>query len=213
MTGPLVANSGTLFFSAKVALAQYFKLKSQNLSRKEWRFSQHSGGLHEIQTKYSCDKTKTKQEKLRKMQMSRNLSKLCLLKSRSVIKVAGNQSSEFLQGLMTNDINHLDESKAIYSMFLNTQGRVLFDTFLVRRNPEEYFIDVDSKSSEKLIKQLKLYKVRRKIDICKDENQGIYASFGGEEEEKEHFFRDVRVKNLGLRGISDKNLDTNCNER
>ena len=76
-----------------------------------------------------------------------------------MIKVQGEEIDEFLQGLITNDINHLDHmetspitSSSIFAMFLNTQGRVLFDTFIVKAADTDggYFLDCDQALSAKL---------------------------------------------------------------
>lgn len=92
---------------------------------------------------------------------------------RSLIKCTGNkaETSQFLQGLVTNDINHFENGSAsIYALFLNKLGRVLYDTIIYKpqaKNPEhdEFLIECDSKIASNLTKHLKLYRVRRKIDI------------------------------------------------
>lgn len=145
--------------------------------------------------------------------------KCCQLSNRSLIRVQGAESADLLQGLMTNDMNHLseDSSNSIFAMFLNTQGRVMFDTFIIKENPEEYLIDVDSEMSGKLVKHLKMYKVRRKINISEDSNLGVYALFDPknliqevpEDSNQSLIYRDNRLKNLGFRSISNS-LETNC---
>src|SRR5688572_16147819 len=52
------------------------------------------------------------------------------LKSRSLIRLYGPDTWQFLQGLITNHINHLDAIPSIYSLILNHQGRVLYDVIL-----------------------------------------------------------------------------------
>lgn len=110
-------------------------------------------------------------------------SKLILepLKQRSLIRVAGSEASEFLQGLITNDINHLGQSPggSMYSMFLNTKGRVLYDTIIYRNaDSDNYLIECDKAASNSLVKHLKLYRVRRKIDISPLENEySVHALF------------------------------------
>jgi folate-binding Fe-S cluster repair protein YgfZ len=40
-----------------------------------------------------------------------------------------------LQGIMTNDLNSLyktDKNAALYTLFLNVQGRILFDAYIIR---------------------------------------------------------------------------------
>ena len=128
----------------------------------------------------------------RNLVICRNLAtnstfKTCHLVNRSVVRIQGKESADFLQGLMTNDINHLTENHenpAIFAMFLNTQGRVMFDTFITKpniENDEEFYIDCDKDLSEKLVKHLKMYKVRRKLTIEIQENDHVMAVFHPEE--------------------------------
>ena len=59
--------------------------------------------------------------------------KTCHLVNRSVVRVQGTESAEFLQGLITNDIFHLTKNSGIFAMFLNNQGRVMFDTYFYKQ--------------------------------------------------------------------------------
>jgi len=155
--------------------------------------------------------------------------KTCHLVNRSVVRIQGKESADFLQGLMTNDINHLTENHenpAIFAMFLNTQGRVMFDTFITKpniENDEEFYIDCDKELSEKLVKHLKMYKVRRKLTIEIQENDHVMAVFNPEEnldqidkgssEKCKISFNDTRTKGLGIREISsDCSADTDLSE-
>ena len=65
-------------------------------------------------------------------------------------------------------------------MFLNTQGRVLFDTFIIKKTPSDYLIECDQVVQDKLVKHLKMYKVRRKINISVIQNQSLGALFDTE---------------------------------
>eukprot|EP00094_Tigriopus_californicus_P000247 TCALIF_00240-PA protein Name:"Similar to iba57 Putative transferase CAF17 homolog, mitochondrial (Danio rerio)" AED:0.34 eAED:0.34 QI:0/-1/0/1/-1/1/1/0/362 len=112
------------------------------------------------------------------------------LKNRAVVRVQGLESADLLQGLMTNDIvsrfQPLDEEgllkdepvQSIYTHMLNTQGRVLFDVIVFKGFQEhEFLLDVDFDGRDKLVKHLKMYKVRRKIDIQLDDHLKVLAFF------------------------------------
>lgn len=112
------------------------------------------------------------------------------LKNRAVVRVQGQESVDLLQGLMTNDIvrrfEPLDDEgmvkdeqvKSIYSHMLNTQGRVLFDVIVFKGfQDHEFLLDVDYDMREKLVKHLKMYKVRRKIDIQLESDLKVLAFF------------------------------------
>lgn len=56
------------------------------------------------------------------------------LPHRTVVKVQGQDTSPFLQGIITNDMELLEEPEhtAMYSHMLNVQGRTLYDIMLYR---------------------------------------------------------------------------------
>lgn len=56
------------------------------------------------------------------------------LPHRSIVKLQGQDTSPFLQGLITNDIGLLEEPghAAMYAHMLNVQGRTLYDIILYR---------------------------------------------------------------------------------
>lgn len=88
---------------------------------------------------------------------------------RKIIAVYGNDSKNFLQGLITQDINKTDiltketQYNAIYSALLTTKGRYNFDFFLVKITNELYIIDVHESLAEELLQQLNFYKLLAKV--------------------------------------------------
>lgn len=89
------------------------------------------------------------------------------LKNRTLIRVAGPEAKDYLQGLITNDINHLGQSNggSMYSLFLNTKGRVLYDSIIYKNEPHTYLVECESDGAQSLSKHLKMFRVRRKVDI------------------------------------------------
>lgn len=89
---------------------------------------------------------------------------------RSLIRIRGNEVDKFVQGLVTNDINHLSKPNAdsgISALFLNKGGRILYDALIYKRSSEEetLLIECDKCVSENLMKHLRLFRVRKKIEI------------------------------------------------
>lgn len=58
----------------------------------------------------------------------------CRLTHRTLLQVRGPDASPFLQGLITNDMQLLEEPEhtALYCHMLNVQGRTLYDVMLYR---------------------------------------------------------------------------------
>ncbi|XP_044729008.1 putative transferase CAF17 homolog, mitochondrial [Chrysoperla carnea] len=100
-------------------------------------------------------------------QLSNGTLKIQELSNRGALKVKGPEAQSFLQGLITNDIAHLkDSTSSMYTMFLNTKGRVLADS-IIYRAPEEhtYLIEIDSLLVPILEKHLSTYILRKKLEI------------------------------------------------
>ena len=98
---------------------------------------------------------------------------LTQLKHRTLLCLTGDDVSEFLQGLITNDMRHLkDGAMSIYSVFLNIKGRVLYDTIIYKTHEEGMlYVECDSMIANNLLKHLKMYKLRKKVDIQTLEDQ------------------------------------------
>ncbi|CAL8090604.1 unnamed protein product [Orchesella dallaii] len=96
------------------------------------------------------------------------------LKSRSLLRLQGPDTHQLLHGLITNDITHLDSRPAIYSLFLNTQGRVLYDSLIfnvTEGSDRQTYIECDSLVKNDLIKHLKIFKLRKKVDVVDIEEE------------------------------------------
>lgn len=134
------------------------------------------------------------------------------LKNRTIAKVSGPDAGQFLQGLMTNDIKHLDEedSASMYCMFLNTQGRVLYDAIIHSdRDLTSYLVECDTECSVALAKHLTMYRVRRKVTVTVEDSLRAWVLFDQPPEDlikKTICSRDPRVKELGWRVVVDKDL-------
>ncbi len=100
------------------------------------------------------------------------------LKNRGLIKISGPQAREFLQGLITNDINKLTPDKILYACFLTPQGKFLHDFFIHERG-EELWLDCEGGERTKdLEKRLTLYKLRANVEISAINKNDVFAIFG-----------------------------------
>ncbi|KAJ7047436.1 Aminomethyltransferase folate-binding domain-containing protein [Mycena alexandri] len=107
---------------------------------------------------------------------------------RSVLSLAGSQASEFLNGIISTQVNA--PPRPFYSAFLHAQGRVLYDIFVyTRMNPAGqlgYLIDYDSRPSEAtpLLDLIKRYVLRSRVKVrdASDEYDvwGVWGSPGEE---------------------------------
>ena len=108
-----------------------------------------------------------------------NINNVYILEDRGILFIQGTDTKEFLQNLITNDINKVDEANSCFASLLTPQGKYLFD-FLVVEHKKGYFIDCEKKQIEDLFKQLNIYKFRSDIEILNLSNEFVVAAFSYE---------------------------------
>ena len=93
------------------------------------------------------------------------------------LSVEGKDNSDFLQNLITNDINKCTKKNILYSCLLSPQGKFISDFFIFKQD-EKYILEIHSFFYEKLLKKLNLYKLRSKVNINEVANLNSYLVFG-----------------------------------
>ena len=142
--------------------------------------------------------------------------KVYILEDRAVLYINGLDAKDFLQNLITNDVNKVSENSSCFASLLTPQGKFLYE-FIIAKHKSGYFIDCEKAQSEEIFNQLNLYKIRSKIEILNLSNEFVVASFGyekylsieGAKDILGYTFRyredpiilDPRNKNLGARLI------------
>lgn len=144
------------------------------------------------------------------------------LTQRDLVLVKGSEASGFLQGLITNDMNHLSRGNlSIYGMFLNKGGRVLYDAIIykVPKDDEAFLVECDNQISDNLVKHLKIFRVRKKIDVIKVPDKQVWVAFSSSDsksgsssivlpkttDENDIICTDPRLKYLGTRLVIGSN--------
>ena len=89
---------------------------------------------------------------------------IIILENRGLITVTGEDSKEYLQNIITNDINKVSNSSSIFAALLSPQGKYLFDFFVIK-SYDGYLLDCDGSSVKELINNLSKYKIRSKVEI------------------------------------------------
>ncbi len=102
-----------------------------------------------------------------------------ILEDRAILYVNGLDAKDFLQNLISNDINKVTDKSSCFASLLTPQGKFLYE-FIVVKHKSGYFIDCEKSQSEEIFKQFNLYKIRSKIEILNLSNEFVVASFGYE---------------------------------
>lgn len=136
------------------------------------------------------------------------------LSDRKLIKISGNDSKSFLQGLITNDVEKLSDEQSIYACHLSPQGKYLTDMFISQSN-DEIICEIPAEYKQQFIQRLKIYKLRSDVIISdiSDDFEILWvdrdnSSFDlGKRVILENYdlcFIDPRSVNLGLRAYVKK---------
>ena len=102
-----------------------------------------------------------------------------ILEDRAILYINGLDTKDFLQNLISNDINKVTEESSCFASLLTPQGKFLYE-FIVVKHKSGYFIDCEKNQSEEIFRQLNTYKIRSKVEILNLSNEFVVASFGYE---------------------------------
>lgn len=107
------------------------------------------------------------------------------LDDRGVLSVSGEDAREFLQGLISNDMDRVNPKRATWAAFLTAQGKYLHDFFIFQKptnagdSTETFLIDCEAARRDDLMKRLRIYKLRSRADIeDRTDDLGVAAVFG-----------------------------------
>tara|TARA_A100001035_G_scaffold236610_1_gene200545 strand:+ start:60 stop:947 length:888 start_codon:yes stop_codon:yes gene_type:complete len=99
-----------------------------------------------------------------------------ILKDRAILYVSGEDAKDFLQNLVSNDVNKITDTSSCFASLLTPQGKFLYE-FIIVKHKQGYFIDCEKSQSEDIFKQLNLYKIRSKVEILNLSNEFVVATF------------------------------------
>lgn len=91
---------------------------------------------------------------------------------RSLIRVSGTGATDFLQNLITPDLDSLPEGEARAGALLTPQGKIMFE-FLIWRSEDGYVLETGSDQQDQLLRRLTMYKLRAPVQLTADEQPGV----------------------------------------
>lgn len=121
-----------------------------------------------------------------------------VLAERGVLRLAGADRAGFLQGLVSNDVGALATGSLTYAALLSAQGKFQHD-FFVQAEDDSFLIDCEGPRREDLLRRLKLYKLRSKIELSDvTDHFEVQVAFGTGASGRS---ADPRLAELGFRRI------------
>ncbi len=140
-----------------------------------------------------------------------------ILKDRGIISVLGKDSKEFLQNIITNDINIVNKDNSIFSGIFTPQGKYLYEFFVIKSD-DGYYLDSPEEYVDELKIFLEKYKLNSDVKINSVSNNyvvGVISNEKFEEIKKQEnkntqtliyrdspVYKDPRSKKLGSRVLS-----------
>ena len=99
-----------------------------------------------------------------------------ILEDRAIFYISGEDAKNFLQNLVSNNIDKVTDSSSCFASLLSPQGKFLYE-FIILKHKLGYFLDCDKSQSEEIFKQLSAYKIRSKVEILNLSNEFVVANF------------------------------------
>ena len=115
------------------------------------------------------------------------------LTDRAVIRLSGEAVRDFLQGLVTSDV---EAALPVWAGLLTPQGKCLFD-FIVWADGDDLLLDCEAEAADDLIKRLAIYRLRRPITIERDLTLAVHWALDGSDGAP-----DPRLADLGRRWVA-----------
>ena len=102
-----------------------------------------------------------------------------ILEDRGLLYLNGEDVKEFLQNIITNNIEKVTDKMSCFAALLSPQGKYLYD-FIIIKHKSGYFLDCEKQNIDELYKQLNLYKLRSKVEILNLSNEFLVAGLSKE---------------------------------
>lgn len=103
------------------------------------------------------------------------------LQNRGLITISGPDRFDFLQGLITNDLEKLTPESLIYSCLLTPQGKFLFD-FFVSKDSDHIYLDCEGgQRAVSLAQSLTKYMLRSDVAFDVKPDHPVFTVFGSQE--------------------------------
>ena len=97
------------------------------------------------------------------------MDKIYILEDRGFIFVNGEDTKDFLQNIITKDINTVTDNNSSFASILTPQGKYLVEFFIIKHN-DGYLLDCEKSNVEQLTKIFSNYKLRSKVNFNNESN-------------------------------------------
>lgn len=96
-------------------------------------------------------------------------AKAVILEHRGILRIGGADRRDFLQGIVSNDVQRVSPQNAVWAAFLTPQGKFLHEFFLAEVTGDgggAFLVDCETARAADLAKRLNLYKLRSQVTLA-----------------------------------------------
>ncbi len=108
-----------------------------------------------------------------------NIKNVYILDDRAILYINGEEAKDFLQNIISNDINKVSDTNSCFNSLLTPQGKFLYE-FIIIKHKSGFILDCEKSQVDELFRQLTLYKLRSKVEILNLSNEFVVAAFSYE---------------------------------
>ena len=98
-----------------------------------------------------------------------NMDEIYILEDRGFIFINGEDAKDFLQNIITKDINTVTDNNSSFASILTPQCKYLVDFFIIKQG-DGYLLDCEKSNVEHLTKIFSNYKLRSKVNFNNESN-------------------------------------------
>ena len=98
-----------------------------------------------------------------------NIDEIYILEDRGFVFINGEDAKDFLQNIITKNINTVTDNNSSFASILTPQGKYLVDFFIIKQD-DGYLLDCEKSNVEQLTKIFSNYKLRSKVNFNNESN-------------------------------------------
>ena len=92
------------------------------------------------------------------------INETTVLDDRGFIRINGDEAKDFLQNIVTNDIEKITDNLTIFSSIFTPQGKYLYE-FFISKLEDGYLLESEKNLVPEIIKIFNFYKLRSKVNL------------------------------------------------
>ena len=99
---------------------------------------------------------------------------------RAFVRVAGPDAADYLQRMVSNDVEALDEGAACEALLLTAKARVIAPLRVLRRGPDDFLVSTEPELGDHVRTQLVRARFAARVEIEPEEHESWLVLGGGE---------------------------------